>query len=128
MNLSMTAKIAMGAAGAGLVGGIVAERMTSGGSIERSKEADVWNRLHDDFLTRHPAPEGVHMYVGSEPAWKNAAISGGAAAGVAALGGGMMLLARKMQPTNQLLSIAGLGVAALGLGAAAGVGASWGVR
>ena len=128
MSITPAMKIMLGAAGVGLVGGVVAERMTSGSAIARSREAEVWNRLHDDFLDRHPVPDGVHMSVRSTPAWQNAAIAGGAAAGVAALGGGLALWATKMKPQNFPLFVGGLAAAALGVGAMAGVGASWGVR
>lgn len=121
-------KVVLGAAGVGLVGGVVAERMTSGSTIAKNREAEVWTRLHDDFLSRHPVPDGVRMSVHTTPAWQNAAIAGGAAAGVAALGGGLALWATKMKPQNFPLFIGGLAAAALGAGAAAGVGASWAVR
>jgi hypothetical protein len=116
------------AAGIGLVGGIVAERMTSGKAIQRNADAQVWNKLHEDFLKRHPVPGGVLLHVGTEPAWKNAALVGGAAAGVAALGGGLAFAASKMTPQNFPLFVAGMGVAALGTAAAAGAGASWAIR
>ena len=126
--MSMTAgmKIALGAAGVGLVGGVVAERLTSGQSIERNRNAEVWSRLHDEFLSRHPKPDGVSMYVGTEPAWKNAALVGGAALGVAALGGGAMFAAKRMK--SYPLFVAGLATTLLGGAAAAGAGASWAVR
>ena len=121
-------KIALGAAGVGLVGGVVAERLTSGGSIERSRDADRWNALHEDFLKEHPAPAGTRLLVNSEPAWKSAALVGGAGVGAAILGGGLALWATKMSPQNYPLFVAGLSVALLGGGAAAGAGASWAVR
>lgn len=121
-------KVALGAAGAGLVAGVVAERLTSGQSIERNRDAQVWNRLHEDFLARHPAPEGVQLHVGTEPAWKNAALVGGASLGVAALGGGAMYAAARLKPQNYPLFVAGLATALLGGAAAAGAGASWAVR
>lgn len=121
-------KIALGAAGVGLVGGVVAERLTSGDSIARNRDAEVWNRLHDDFLKRHPKPDGVVGGYGTEPAWKNAALVGGAAVGVAALGGGLMFAATRLRPQNYPLFVAGLATTLLGGAAAAGAGASWAVR
>ncbi len=128
MSITPALKIALGAAGVGLVGGVVAERMTSGDSIKKNREAEVWNRLHDDFLKRHPTPDGVNLKVRSTPAWQNAAIAGGAAAGVAALGGGVAFAATKLRPQNFPMFVAGLSLAALGGAAALGVGASWAVR
>lgn len=121
-------KIALGAAGVGLVGGIVAERLTSGESINRSRDADRWNALHDDFLDEHPAPTGTRVFVNSEPAWKNAALAGGAGVGLALLGGGVMFAATRMSPQNYPIFVAGLAASLLGGGAAAGAGASWAVR
>lgn len=126
MTLGM--KIALGAAGTGFVGGIVAERVTSGDSIRRNRDAERWGSLHDDFLKRYPVPEGVHLRVSTEPAWKNAALVGGAGVGVAALGGGLAIAATKLKPQNYPMFIAGLSLAALGGAAALGTGASWAVR
>jgi hypothetical protein len=121
-------KIALGAAGVGLVGGVVAERMTSGDAIRKNRDAERWTSLHEDFLNRYPVPEGVSLRVNTTPAWKNAAIAGGAAAGVAALGGGLAFAATKLKPQNFPMFVAGLSLAALGGAAALGVGASWAVR
>jgi hypothetical protein len=128
MSITVPMKIALGAAGVGLVGGVVAERLTSGGSIAKNRDAEVWGKLHDDFLTRHPKPDGVHMRVASTPAWQNAALVGGAGAGVAALGGGLMFAATKLKPQNFPMFVAGLSLAALGGAAALGTGASWALR
>lgn len=127
-GLSGGMKVALGAAGAGLVGGIVAERVTSGDSIRRNRDAERWNSLHEDFLKRYPVPEGVHLRVSTEPAWKNAALVGGAATGVAALGGGLAIAATRLKPQNYPMFVAGLSLAALGGAAALGTGASWAVR
>jgi hypothetical protein len=121
-------KIALSAAGVGLVGGVIAERLTSGDAINRSRDADRWNALHDDFLKEHPAPAGTRVFVNSDPAWKNAALVGGAGVGVALLGGLAMFGAHKMSPQNYPLFVAGLSAALLGGGVAAGAGASWAVR
>ena len=121
-------KIALGAAGVGLIGGVVAERLTSGGAINNSRDGDRWNALHDDFLKDHPAPAGTHVLVNQEPAWKNAALVGGAGIGLALLGGGLMFAAHKMSPQNYPLFVAGLSASMLGGGAAIGTGASWAVR
>jgi hypothetical protein len=127
-DMTVGLKIALGAAGVGLIGGVVAERLTSGDSINRSRDADRWNALHDDFLNEHPAPAGTRVFVNSEPAWKNAALVAGAGIGVALLGGAAMFGAHKMSPQNYPLFVAGLSAALLGGGAAAGAGASWAVR
>ncbi|MCW2928309.1 MAG: hypothetical protein JWM86_2277 [Thermoleophilia bacterium] len=121
-------KIALGAAGAGLVGGIVAERMMSPKSIEQARDGDRWGALHDDFLKEHPLPAGTHLHVGTEPAWKNAAIAGGASLGVALLGAGMMFGAHKLNPQNYGLFVAGMSATALGGAGLIGTGASWAVR
>lgn len=121
-------KIVLGAAGAGLVGGIVAERLTSGDSIAQNREGEVWGRLHDRFLKENPKPDGVTMFVRNTPSWKNAALAGGAALGVGALGGGLTFAATKLRPQNYPLFVAGLATTLLGAGAAAGVGASWLIR
>lgn len=121
-------KIAIGAAGVGVLGGIVAERMVSGDAIERNRDAAVWNRLHDDFLKRNPVPDGVHLNVRTEPAWKNAAITGGAALGVAALGGGLAFAATKIRGGVYPMFVGGIALAALGGAAALGTGVSWAVR
>lgn len=126
MTLTPALKIAIGAAGVGLVGGIVAERMMSPESIDKARDFDRWDALHQDFLKEHPAPAGTHVSVFSEPRWKNAAIAGGAAAGVGALGGGLLFAANRMN--NFPLGVAGLTVAALGAGALIGAGASYAVR
>jgi hypothetical protein len=128
MSLTTGMKVALGAAGAGLVGGFVAERVVSGSSIAKSREAEIWNRMHDDFLRQHPVPDGVSVRVHSTPAWQNAAIAGGAAAGVAALGGGIAFAATRLKAPSYPLFVAGLATAALGGAAALGVGASWALR
>lgn len=119
-------KFAAIAGGVGLVGGVVAERIFSGTSIDNAREADRWNALHDDFLKEHPAPVGTHVNVLSEPKWKNAALVGGAGLGVGLLGGGMLFAANKMN--NFPLGVAGLAIAALGAGALLGTGGSYVVR
>jgi hypothetical protein len=121
-------KIALGAAGVGLVGGAVAERLLSPDSIQRSEAGSAWNKEHSRFLKEHPAPAGTRVFVNSEPAWKNAAVVGGAAAGLAALGGGLTFAASKMKPQNFPLAVAGIATAALGVAAMAGAGASWAIR
>lgn len=121
-------KFAIGAAGVGLVGGIVAERIFSPSAINNAREADRWNALHDDFLKEHPAPVGTHVRAFSEPKWKNAALVGGAALGVGALGGGLLFAATKMSPQNFPLGVAGLAIAALGAGTLLGAGGSYLVR
>lgn len=128
MQITVPMKIALGAAGAGLIGGVVAERLTSGSTIQKSRDAEKWGALHDDFLKRNPAPDGVRVGVVSTPAWQNAAIVGGAAAGVGALGGGLAFAATKLKPQNFPMFVAGISVAALGGAAALGAGASWAVR
>jgi hypothetical protein len=119
-------KFAAGAAGAGLIGGIVAERMLSPDSITKSRDADRWNALHDDWLQEHPAPAGTSVWTHSTPQWKNAALLGGAALGVGALGGGLLFAANKIN--NFPLGVAGLAMAALGAGALVGTGGSYVVR
>lgn len=126
--MTVAMKIALGAAGAGLVGGIIAERVSSPDAINRSRDADRWNALHEDFLKEHPAPAGTRLFVNSEPAWKNAALAGGAGVGVAALGGGLLFAATKVPNLSGPLRIAGMGVAALGAAAALGTSLSWAVR
>ena len=126
--LTPTLKVALGAAGIGLIGGAVTERLLSPSSIERSRDGDRWGALHDDFLADHPAPAGTKVFVGSEPAWKSAAVVGGAAAGIAALGGGMVYVATKLPSQPFLLGAAGVAIAALGVAGLAGAGASWAVR
>lgn len=127
-GVSTGMKVVIGAAGAGFVGGIVAERVTSGEQIRTSRQAERWQVLHDDFLKRHPAPDGVRLRVSAEPAWKNAAFVGAAGAGVGALGGGLAIAATRMKPQNYPMFVAGLGLAALGGAAALGTAASWAVR
>jgi hypothetical protein len=96
---------AAAAAGVGLVGGIVAERLFSGDAIDKARDGDRWTTLHDDWLKEHPAPAGTNVWTHSTPQWKNAALIGGAALGVA-----------------------GLAIAALGAGTLLGTGGSYLVR
>jgi hypothetical protein len=117
---------AAAAAGVGLVGGIVAERLFSGDAIDKARDGDRWTTLHDDWLKEHPAPAGTNVWTHSTPQWKNAALIGGAALGVGALGGGLLFAANKMN--NFPLGVAGLAIAALGAGALLGTGGSYVVR
>lgn len=121
-------KLILGAAGVGLVGGVVAERLMSPDSIEKSRDHDRWDALHDDFLQEHPAPAGTHVSVLGEPRWKNAAIVGGAAAGVGLLGGGALLLATRMKPQNFPLGVGGMAMAALGAAGVVGATVSYAIR
>jgi hypothetical protein len=119
-------KFAAAAAGVGLVGGVIAERMLSPDSITKSRDADRWNTLHDDWLKEHPAPAGTNVWTHSTPQWKNAALLGGAALGVGAVGGGLLFAANKLNSFP--LGVAGLAIAALGAGTLLGTGGSYFVR
>ena len=115
-------------AGVGLIGGVVAERMLSPNSIGKAEAGGSWGKLHDDFLTKHPVPNGTHVLVTSQPAWQSAALIGGGGAVLGGIGGGVMYAASKMQPQNYPLFVGGMAAAALGASAAVGVGASWALR
>lgn len=117
---------ALGAAG--IVGGFAAERFLSPDSITASKDGERWKGLHDDFLAQHPAPAGTRVFVGSSPAWKNAALVGGAGLGAALLGSAAAFGASRMSPQNYPIFLAGVTLATIGAGVALGAGGSWKLR
>lgn len=121
-------KLILGAAGVGLVGGAVAERLLTPSSMDRANAHQQWDAKHDEFLKSNPAPAGTSVFVGGEPQWKNAALVGGAAAGVGLLGGGLLFAATKMKPQNFPIGVTGSAMAALGAAALVGAGASYAIR